>query len=147
MEIAWWMWLVGGLGLILAELAITSFFVVWFGLGALIVGALLWLWPGLPLSAQLAVWTLASSGMVFLWLRVFRPGVEAARIGQAQGEAIGEIGLLVNPVEAYGKGSVRFQRPLMGAEAWPCLADEAIPAGTRVRVVAVEGGFVKVVPA
>ena len=33
----WWTWVVGGIALILAELAIPSFFIVWFGLGALLV--------------------------------------------------------------------------------------------------------------
>ena len=31
----WWYWIVGGIVLVLAELAIPSFFIVWFGLGAL----------------------------------------------------------------------------------------------------------------
>ena len=34
MNFEWWTWIVGGLALIVAELAIPSFFIVWFGLGA-----------------------------------------------------------------------------------------------------------------
>ena len=37
MHLEWWHWVVGGIVLILAELAIPSFFIVWFGLGALLV--------------------------------------------------------------------------------------------------------------
>jgi membrane protein implicated in regulation of membrane protease activity len=33
-------WIVGGIALIVAELAIPSFFIIWFGLGALLVGLL-----------------------------------------------------------------------------------------------------------
>ena len=40
MHLEWWHWVVGGIVLILAELAIPSFFIVWFGLGALLVGLL-----------------------------------------------------------------------------------------------------------
>ena len=36
----WWHWIVGGIVLVLAELAIPSFFIVWFGLGALLTGLL-----------------------------------------------------------------------------------------------------------
>jgi membrane protein implicated in regulation of membrane protease activity len=43
-----------------------------------------------------------------------------------------------------GRGEVRFQKPLMGADTWPCLADEAITAGTRVKVLGVDGQFLKV---
>ena len=32
--IEWWHWVLGGLGLVLLELALPSFFVIWFGLGA-----------------------------------------------------------------------------------------------------------------
>ena len=60
-------------------------------------------------------------------------------------EALGEIGVLVRAVEPFGKGEVRFQKPLMGSEVWPCLSDEALAAGERVRVQAVDGQLLKVV--
>jgi hypothetical protein len=42
---------------------------------------------------------------------------------------------------------VRFQKPILGAEEWACMAETAIPAGQRVRVVSVEGSYVKVAKA
>jgi membrane-bound ClpP family serine protease len=39
---------------------------------------------------------------------------------------------------------VRFQRPILGSEEWVCTADAAIAAGERVKVVAVEGSYLKV---
>jgi inner membrane protein len=139
----WWYWIVGGLVLVLAELVIPSFFIVWFGLGALLTG-LLTLAFGLALTAQLATWTLASLAMVVLWFRVFRQSFVKTRIGTADGEVIGEIGLLVSAVAPFQRGKVRFQRPVLGSEEWICLADTAIAAGERVKVVAVEGSFLKV---
>ena len=41
----------------------------------------------------------------------------------------------------------RFQRPILGADEWPCLADQTISAGERVRLVSVEGSYLKVVKA
>ena len=139
----WWYWIVGGLVLVLAELVIPSFFIVWFGLGALLTG-LLTLAFGLALTAQLATWTLASLAMVVLWFRVFRQSFVKTRIGTADGEVIGEIGLLVGAVAPFARGKVRFQRPVLGSEEWVCLADTALAAGERVKVVAVEGSFLKV---
>lgn len=144
MHMEWWHWIVGGIVLILAELAIPSFFVVWFGLGALVTGLLALALPDLSLTVQTATWTAASLAMVFLWFRVFRPGVHKTRIGQAEGEAIGEIGLLVSAVAPFVRGRVRFQRPVLGSEEWACLADAPIAAGERVKVVAVEGSFLKI---
>jgi inner membrane protein len=139
----WWHWIVGGIVLVLAELVIPSFFIVWFGLGALLTG-LLTLAFELSLTAQLATWTLASLAMVVLWFRVFKQSFVKTRIGTADGEVIGEIGLLVGAVAPFARGKVRFQRPVLGSEEWVCLADTAIAAGERVRVVAVEGSFLKV---
>ena len=144
MNLEWWTWVVGGIALILAELAIPSFFIVWFGLGAILVGLLMLALPHLSLTAQLAVWTLASLAMVVLWFRVFRQSFVKTRIGTADGEVIGEIGLLVSAVAPFQRGKVRFQRPVLGSEEWICLADTAIAAGDRVKVVAVEGSFLKV---
>ena len=139
----WWHWIVGGIVLVLAELAIPSFFIVWFGLGALLVG-LLALAFDLSLTAQLATWTLASLAMVVLWFRVFKQSFVKTRAGTAAGEVIGEIGLLVSAVAPFERGKLRFQRPVLGSDEWACLADTAIAAGDRVKVVAVEGSFLKV---
>jgi membrane protein implicated in regulation of membrane protease activity len=144
MQLEWWAWIVGGIGLILAELVIPSFFVVWFGLGALLVGLLALLMPGLSLTAQLAIWTAASLVMVILWFKVFKPGFHKTRIGTAAGEAVGEIGLLVSGVAPFERGKVRFQRPVLGSEEWVCMADAPIAAGERVKVIAVEGSFLTV---
>lgn len=140
----WWTWVVGGIALILAELAIPSFFIVWFGLGAVLVGLLLLALPQLSLTAQLALWTVASLAMVVLWFRVFKRSFFRTRVGTADGEVIGEVGVLVSAVAPFERGKVRFQRPLLGSEEWVCLADAAIAAGERVRVVAVEGSYLKV---
>jgi len=144
MQLEWWVWMVGGIGLILAELIVPSFFVVWFGLGALLVGLLALLAPNLSLTVQLAIWTAASLAMVMLWFKVLKPGFHKTRIGTATGEVVGEIGLLVNAVAPFERGKVRFQRPVLGSEEWVCMADTPIAAGERVKVVAVEGSFLTV---
>ena len=147
MDLAWWHWMVLGLALGLLELAIPSFFIVWFGLGALLVGAAMLVFPGMGFSSQVLWWTVASILMTMLWFRVFRRDAGKTRSGQAD-EALGEIGVLVRAVEplgiSSGRGEVRFQKPVMGSDVWPCLADEAIGAGERVRVLAVDGQLLRV---
>jgi membrane protein implicated in regulation of membrane protease activity len=147
MELAWWHWMVLGLGLGMVELAVPAFFVIWFGLGALLVGIALLVAPGIAFPAQILIWTAASVAMTVLWFRVFRDDGGKTRSGQAN-EALGEIGVLVRAVEPLGvasaRGEVRFQKPVMGSDVWPCLADEAIAAGERVRVLAVDGQILTV---
>ena len=146
MNIEWWYWIVGGIGLILAELIVPSFFIVWFGLGALLVG-LLALAFDLSLPAQLATWTIASLAMVWVWFKVFKQSFRKTLAGTADGDVIGEIGLLVAAVAPFERGKVRFQRPVLGADEWVCLADAPIAAGERVRVLSIEGSFLKVAKA
>ncbi len=134
----WWHWTIGGIALTLLELLIPSFFVLWFGLGALLVAAVLWLWPALPFTAQLLLWIAASAAMVVLWFRVFQPSRFTQQLDAEREKIVGEIGLIVSPVDTGSRGQVRFQRPLMGAEVWQCVADTPIGIGERVRVCSVE---------
>ena len=145
--IEWWHWVLGGLGLVLLELALPSFFVIWFGLSALLVGLSMLVLPTLSLTAQIALWIITSVVMVVLWFSVFKRSQHKTLIGTAAGEVIGEVGLLVSAVAPFQRGKVRFQRPLLGAEEWVCMAESAITAGERVRVVSVEGSFIKVAKA
>ena len=147
MTLEWWHWEIAGIALVLLELAVPAFFVIWFGFGAMLVGLVLLLAPGLALSAQIGVWVLASVAMTVLWFRVFKRSQHKTLVGTAAGEVIGEIGLLVSAVAPFERGKVRFQRPVLGAEEWVCMAESAIAAGERVRVVSVEGSYVKVAKA
>ena len=140
----WWHWAVVGIVLILAELAVPAFVLIWFGLGALLLALILAMHADIALTAQLAIWLIASVVMVALWFRVFKPGQHKTRIGTADAEVIGEVGLLTRAVAPFEKGEVRFQKPLLGTDVWPCIADETIDAGQRVKVLAVEGSFLKI---
>lgn len=143
MQPEWWHWAVTGIVLILAELAVPAFVLVWFGLGALVVSLVVAL-ASIGLTGQLAVWLAVSVLLVFLWFKVFKPGSHKTRMGMSDPDVIGEIGLLARDVAPFEKGEVRFQKPLLGSDTWPCIADEAIKAGERVKVVDVEGSFLKV---
>lgn len=143
MEPAWWHWAVGGIVLILAELAIPSFVVIWFGLGALAV-ALAVAVAHIGLTTQLVLWLIVSLAFVVGWFKVFRPEQHKTRIGMADANVVGEIGVLVRGVASFEKGQVRFQKPILGADVWDCIADENIASGERVRVLDVEGSFLKV---
>jgi hypothetical protein len=144
MQAEWWHWIVGGFILTLAELIIPTFFILWFGIVALLVGVLLIFLPTITLTAQIGLWILGSLVMVWAWFAYFRRDGIRTRSGTADGQALGEIGLLVAGTAPFGKGKVRFQRPVMGNDEWTCLADESIPAGARVQVTAIEGNFLRV---
>lgn len=140
----WWQWAVAGIGLILAELAIPAFVLVWFGLGALLVALIAAAGIATGLTGQLALWLAVSLGLVALWFKIFKPGMHKTRVGMSDADVLGEVGLLARDVAPFERGEVRFQKPVIGSEVWPCIADEAIAAGERVKVLAVEGSILKV---
>ena len=143
MEIAWWHWAVGGIALIVAELVVPAFVLIWFGLGALLVALFVAL-AGIDLTVQLALWLVISLALVAGWFKVFKPGMHKTRIGMADANVVGEVGMLVHAVAPFEKGEVRFQKPILGSDVWECIADEAIKSGERVKVLDVEGSFLKV---
>lgn len=147
MQIEWWYWIVAGVALLLCELAIPVFVLVWFGLSAVLLGILLAILPSISLAAQLSLWLAFSIALVVLWFRVFKPGQHKTRVGMADGNLVGEVGLLTHPVAPFQKGEVRFQKPLLGSEIWTCISDEEIAVGTRVRIVQVDGSFLKITKA
>lgn len=144
MNIEWWHWLVAGLALILLELAVPGMVLVWFGVAAVAIGLLVAAMPALSLTVLLGLWTALSCVLVFVWFRVFRTDQHKTHAGMSDGEQIGEVGLLVGEVTPYGRGKVRFQKPLLGSDVWECIADDTIAAGERVKVLSVEGSLLKV---
>lgn len=144
MQAEWWHWAVAGVALILAELAVPAFVLIWFGLGGLLVALVLALWQEMGSTAQLGLWLVASLGFTVAWFKFFKPGQLKTQVGASDANVVGEVGLLTHDVAPFTKGEVRFQKPILGGEVWPCRADEEISAGSRVKLVAVEGSLLKV---
>ncbi|MDF0733779.1 NfeD family protein [Pseudomonas entomophila] len=142
MEMQWWIWLVFGLALILLELVLPTFFILWFGIGAVLVSLIAVVAPSLELATQVLLWVLLSSITTVLWFKVFRRKQPDTR--WTADSVIGEVGLLTASVSEFQKGRVRFQKPVLGNEEWTCIADSDIPSGERVRLTAIEGNTARV---
>ncbi|MCC6531381.1 MAG: NfeD family protein [Burkholderiales bacterium] len=144
MDPDWWHWMVLGVLLVLLELAIPAFFVIWFGLGAMVVGLVLAAMPGLSLAAQVILWIVASVVFVIAWMKVFKASVHRTRVGLSKGQFAGEVGMVTRDIAPFQKGQIRFQKPILGADTWEAIADESIAPGERVHVLEVEGNILRV---
>jgi len=142
----WWHWVVLGLCLAMAELLVPAFFIVWFGIGAIGVGLALLVAPGMTVATQILIWAGLSVTLVGVWFRYLKPRTMTA-VGTSAASVAGEVGVLVADISPDTRGQVRFQKPILGSDVWECYADSKIRAGDRVRVIAVEGNFIKVEPA
>ncbi|MBL8399207.1 MAG: NfeD family protein [Candidatus Accumulibacter sp.] len=139
----WWQWVVFGLLLMTAEMLLPALLLIWIGLAAAVVGLVLLAWPELALASQIFIWAGLSVALLVFWFRFLKPRT-VSTVGSSAASVVGEVGVLVNELTPHNRGQVRFQKPLLGADCWECYADSMIEAGERVRVVAIEGNYVKV---
>lgn len=140
-NLLWWHWILIGIILVLLELVVPSFTIFWFGLGALLTGLLVMIFPGLALEWQLLVFSAFSICFTILWFRYFRPRKRAFSAAMDDSLAVGQTGIAATRAVAPGEsGRVVFSVPVLGYESWEYTADEPINTGDRLRVVAVLTG-------
>lgn len=136
MEILWWYWVAAGMALMVCEVFIPSFTILWFGLGGILTGSLLYLVPGMELSGQIFTWAVTSATLTLLWFKVINPRmVDRTHSGMAREALKGQVGLvIVQPVERV-RGRVRFPAPLLGSDEWDFICDDPVAVGDRVMVL------------
>jgi len=135
-----WHWLVFGMILILCELAVPSFTIIWFGCGAIVVAGLVWFLPGLTLSLQIFFWALASIFFTVLWFYVFKPRMlDKTKAGISLEAVVGQSGLVTRAPQENVRGTIKFTTPILGAEEWQFICQEKVTPGDRVTVVSVSG--------
>jgi len=140
MTILWYYWLILGMLLILSEMLVPSFTLLWFGLAALLTGLLLLLVPDLDLSYQLLVWALSSIGFTVLWFRYFKPTmIDKTKAGISREAVTGETGIVIKPPRDEARGVVRFPMPLLGSDEWEFICSAPCSVGDRVEVIDVSG--------
>jgi membrane protein implicated in regulation of membrane protease activity len=137
MTILWWHWLVLGLLLVLAEMATAGgFYIIFFGAGALLVGALAGLGLVESVAAQTLLFSVLSIGSLLLFrgrlLKVMQTDPQAPPIDTL----VGESGVALETVAPGSVGRVELR-----GTAWSARNATAadLPKGTRCRVVRVDG--------
>jgi inner membrane protein len=144
MSLLWWHWIVVGLLLVLAEMATAGgFYVIFFGVAALLVGILSAFGIAGPAWAQMLLFSILSvsslaifRGRLLKWMQLDpqRPAVDPL---------IGEIGLTQEDIIAGGVGRLELRGTSWSARN---ATSAALPRGTRCRVVRVEGLMLHVEP-
>jgi len=145
-ELVSWHWLVLGIFLVIMEIFVPSFTVLWFGLGALVVGVVLWPLPDLPLAGQLMIWIVASCAFALGWFKYFKPRmIDKTTAGIARESAIGESGQVIRAPVAESRGLVRFAVPILGDDEWEFISEQEVAVGDRVFIKEFSGNTLIVV--
>lgn len=136
----YWHWLTLGLILILAELFIPSFTIFWFGLGALLVGLILWVTADIGLNWQLFIWAISSISFTILWFKLLKPRMtDRTKAGITREAVVGESGQVIAVPLTGKRGTVRFTTPLLGSDEWPFICEQETALGDRVFIKDVSG--------
>ncbi len=141
-EPSFWHWLILGLALMILEILTPSSFFLWLGAAAMIVGGLLWLMPGMGLGIQLILFSALSILTIALGRRYLRrhpiPS-DHPTLNRRGIQSKGRILTLDTPI-VNGVGRARMDDTL-----WRVIGPD-LPAGSRVKVIGVEGNALRVRP-
>jgi inner membrane protein len=139
----WWLWVAGGLALVVAELVTPSgFFIIFFGLGALTVGLL----TGLDVVARPWAQWLSFSVLSVAYLLLFRDRVQARMQIPPPPNVDSLVGVLAIVQERLLPGVVG--RVEVRGSTWSArnTSNITLDAGQRARVAAVDGLTLTVIP-
>jgi membrane protein implicated in regulation of membrane protease activity len=133
----WWMWLAGGFVLLVLELVTPSgFFIMFFGVGAIVTGVLASLDVLAGLPAQWFTFTVASILCLLLFRGKIQARVESSGARPPVDSLVGQIAL---PIETIAPGEVG--RVALRGSNWEARneGDIALGANQRCRVTRVSG--------
>ena len=129
-----WMWAIGGLVLLIAEIVAPGFFLVFLGVAAIATGLFTLLFD-LSLAPQLVLFVIYTALAVMIGKRWYAEpdhADQSIRLNNPSERMVGKSVTGIDPVDDHG-GRVR-----VGDGEWSARGGPAA-AGARVRVVAVDG--------
>lgn len=145
-ELAYWHWIVFGVILVLSEMALSTFFILWFGIAAILVGVLMIVVPQLDLNWQILTWTGLSVVMALLWFKFLKPlSVDQTKAGLSREAIVGEIGQVIRVPGSERRGKLRFPAPILGSDEWEIMSMDKLSEGERVQVKDVSGNTLVVI--
>ena len=134
-----WLWLIGGVLLLIMEIIAPGFFLVFLGAAAIATGLFTLLF-GLGTAPQLALFALYAVIAVMLGRRFYaNRATDSADplLNDRAGRLVGRVVTVVQPVDDHG-GRVR-----VGDSEWSARGGPAA-AGDRVRITGIDGNCLKV---
>lgn len=135
-------WLAAAILLGIAELLIPGVFLIFLAVAAAITGLALFALPELPLIMQVgsfAAWSIVSVTIGRRWYRDYPLETSDPMLNDRAARVIGATVVMAEPI-VDGAG-----RAVLGDGTWPATGPDAA-AGTRMRIVAVENGVLRLEP-
>ena len=142
-----WHWFVLGVLLMLSELLLPAFAALWFGIGAIMVGILYWMFPMMGTTTQLVMWIILSVLCTLAWFKFIKPlSTDKTKAGLSREATIGQIGMVIQTNLEHDQIKVRFPMPVLGSDEWNCRTTSPVQVGDRIRVIDILGNDLVVQP-
>jgi hypothetical protein len=139
-----WGWIAFAAILLVAEILVPGYFLIWIGAAAAITGVIFLIVPGAAWQIQTGVFALLAILSVLAWVRFARGRQDAPtdqpNLNLRTQALIGQHFVLEEPIQA-GRGRVRIADSVWVVSGPDCAS------GTRVTVRAVDGATLVVTPA
>ena len=139
-HLTYWHWLILAAILIILEVFAPGAFMLWIGIAAGVVGAVLYFVPTLTWEYQFILFSIASVGSILAW-RAWRQAhpviTDEPTLNRRGSQYIGRVFTLDAPI-INGIGKIRVDDSTWKIEGADC------PAGTKVRVAGIENTVLKV---
>jgi hypothetical protein len=144
MTVSWWYWLVLGLLLVVAEMASAGgFYIIFFGIGAIVVGLLASFDVAGPLWMQLLWFSAISVGSLLIFRRRLLKWLQTEPQSPEVDALVGEIGVASEDLAPGTVGRVELRGTPWSARN---TTSAMLARGARIRVVRVDGLTVEVEP-
>jgi membrane protein implicated in regulation of membrane protease activity len=141
-SVLWWHWVAFGIVLSIFEIFVPSFTIIWFGIGAVLTGVVVAVFP-VGFGGQILLWSLFSGLMTAVWFFWIHPKV-GSKPDEIPPEWKDRNGVVTKAGGGMEKGRIRFQSPLLGDTEWPFVSDEELKEGETAVVCGVEGQLLRV---
>lgn len=141
-QIEFWHWLIAGVVMIILEMLLPAAYFLWMGMSALVVGAILFMAPTIPLMIQVLVFGICSIVSVILFKRYQKsnPRIkDQPNLNRRGHQYVGRVFTLDEAI-VNGVGKVKVDD-----STWKVKGID-LPVGTNVRVISVEGTVLYIEP-
>ncbi len=141
-EFAFWYWWVAGVVFLGVEMLSPGFFFLWMGFSAFVTGLLYFLMPFMSTEVQLLIFAVLSIVSVLLWRKYMNRHpheTDQPYLNRRGAQYVGQTFTLIEPIE-HGRGKIK-----VADSPWRVEGEEDCPAGSTVKIIAVDGTIFKVI--
>jgi membrane protein implicated in regulation of membrane protease activity len=139
--LAYWHWVILGFSMVALEVMIPGAFFIWIGIAALILGGTAFLFPLMPLTAQLLLFGVVAPLVTILGRKIVRlqdDGGAPATLNRRGQQFVGQTIVLDVPIVS-GRAHVTV------ADSKWSIQGPDLPTGSIVKVIGVEGNMLIVI--